>query len=65
MLKQYAMPKYMAPVQTFEQYWKQNEQMLLHWGVSKQVAHIIWCDAINAMHNVLVEKLLKEITEHK
>jgi hypothetical protein len=39
--------------------------MLENWGVSKQVAHIIWTEAINAMHNVVMEKLLTEITNSK
>jgi uncharacterized membrane protein len=61
MLKQYAV----KTVQTFEEYWKLNKVMLENWGVSKQVAHIIWTEAINAMHNVVMEKLLTEITNSK
>lgn len=45
---------------TFSDYWKQNKDLYAQLGVTKAVAHKIWCDALDALQMKAMEAVLSK-----
>ena len=43
----------------FGDYWEERCEILERLSVTKEVAHMIWCDAVDCLNKQLLEKLKK------
>ncbi len=46
-------------MKNFREYWRLKKEMYERLGVTKAVAHQIWCDACEAVNEIILKKLLK------
>lgn len=53
-------PDYKIYDMNFSTWWEQNKSVYEKIGVEKEVAHTIWCAAVDTLTIVLEERLLKK-----
>jgi hypothetical protein len=44
----------------FKEYWSVKEDLFKQLGISKEVAHMIWCDAVDALVFELIQKEIEK-----
>lgn len=41
----------------FKTYWEDKKEIFAKLGVTKDVVHMIWCDAIDSVHREVIKRL--------
>lgn len=44
---------------TFSEYWEEKKGVFEQLGVNKEVARMVWCDAVDNIGNAIASKIIK------